>query len=112
MPFTKTNISEEIKQMKKEDKEFAKIYEIVEKEHAIIRQAARIRKRMKVTQPEMAKLLKTSQQAISRFEKVGHSPTLNHLIKYLDAIGYELKIQKKRTKTLKRLRTKRKISNS
>ena len=47
MPFTKTNISEEIKQMKKEDKEFAKIYEIVEKEHALIRQAANIRKEMK-----------------------------------------------------------------
>lgn len=58
-----------------------------------IRLAARnARKEANLTQAEVAKKMKTSQQAVARLESKssGKSPSLSTLIKYAEAVGCDL----------------------
>ena len=50
---------------------------------------------MNLTQNDVAEEIGMPQQVISRMEKLGHSPTLRNFIKYIDAIGLDIKITKK-----------------
>lgn len=97
MPFRKVNVREEIEQKKKNDPEFAEAYEEVTREYELISEARRLRKEMGITQPEIAKLSGMTQQAISRIEQQGHSPTLGNFLKYIAAAGIEIKLEKKHT---------------
>lgn len=55
----------------------------------------KIRKAEKISQKELARRTGYSQQAISRIEKKVHIPTLKSLTDIVEAMGYELKIEKK-----------------
>ena len=94
MPFVKVDIDKEIEKNMK-DPEFAREYEAVNKEFEVIRQAKKLRKEMGVTQPEIASKTGMTQQAISRMEKLGSSPSLINFTRYLNAAGLEMKIEKK-----------------
>lgn len=54
------------------------------------------RKRKKMTQKELSEKSGLTQSAIARVEKGLHSPTLQTMIKYLNAIDYKIKIVPKR----------------
>lgn len=97
MPFIKVNVKDEIDQMKKEDKEFARAYDVVEKEYALIEQGIKLRKSIGITQAELSQITGMTQQMVSRIETVGNSPTLRNFIRYLDVIGLEIKIAEKET---------------
>lgn len=55
----------------------------------------RIRKAEKISQSELAKRVGCSQQSVSRIEQKLHVPTLKSLTDLVEAMGYELKIEKK-----------------
>ncbi|MDA8228220.1 MAG: helix-turn-helix transcriptional regulator [Desulfitobacterium hafniense] len=95
MPFVKVNIQDETEKFQKEDPEFAREYEIIETEYELIKMAVEMRKQLGVTQPEIAQESGLSQQAVSRLEKVGHSPTLRNFLKYLSGMGIEIELKKK-----------------
>lgn len=95
MPFVKVNVKEEIKDMKKNDPEFAATYDVAKKEAELIRQARKLRIEIGVTQPAIAELSGMTQQTISRIEKLGNSPSLGNFIRYLDGAGLEIRIEKK-----------------
>lgn len=95
MPFIKINVREEVEQIKKEDPEFAKGYEIIERK--LLEDVRRMRKELGITQPDIARITGLSQQNISRMEKVGHSPTLRNFIRYLAGAGLEIEIKKRET---------------
>lgn len=55
----------------------------------------KIRKAEKISQSELAKRVGCSQQSVSRIEQKLHVPTLKSLTDLVEAMGYELKIEKK-----------------
>ena len=53
------------------------------------------REKAKLSQEDIAKRMQTTRSAVSRLESSGasrHSPSIDTLLKYAQAIGYELKI--------------------
>ena len=54
-----------------------------------------LRKQEKITQTQLAEITGNKQQVISRIEKKENSPSLRLFCNILDALGYELRIQKK-----------------
>ena len=66
----------------------------IEREREIIDAICNIRKEKKVSQKELAQLTGNKQQAISRLEKKGHSPSLKLALSLLHALGYDLQLVK------------------
>lgn len=75
----------------------AHTYYIPDGENALIDQFVEIRRKENVSQAELAKMIGSKQQAISRLESKEHSPSLKLFYSLLDALGYELTIEKKAT---------------
>lgn len=98
MPFRKIDAEAEIQTRCESDPEFRRVYDIVDKEYALIEEAIVMRRRQGYTQEEIAKNAGLTQQAISRMEKLSNRPTLRNFIRYLDAAGLELIIQEKEEK--------------
>ena len=81
---------------KQESPEFAKIWEENRAEYDLISDLISIRKQKRLTQTELASMIGYKQQVISRLEKKDNSPTLKVFCKVLGALGYELRIVKKK----------------
>ncbi len=96
MPFKKINVKEVIEE-KRKDPEFDLQYLEVQKEYDLIRQVVEARKELGMTQKNLAETVGISQQEISRFEKERHIPKLSSFIKIIEALGLELRLEKKRT---------------
>ena len=60
----------------------------------LIEEMISIRKSQNISQSQLAKLTGNKQQAISRIEKSEHSPSLKTFSNILQAMGYELRIEK------------------
>ncbi len=102
MPFvnvTNTVLNEEAQEMQEmiqNDPEARAAYEQFEAEYKLRDQLVKARKQRQITQEELKKRTGLTQQVISRIESsVNISPTLKNLIKYVNAIGYELTVQPK-----------------
>lgn len=64
-------------------------------EKALIDEVVSIRKEQNISQSKLAELTGNKQQAISRTEKKEHSPSLKLFCNMVNALGYELKIERK-----------------
>ena len=64
-------------------------------EKTLIDNVVELRKNSKISQKELADLTNSKQQAISRFEKKTHSPSLILFVKIIDALGYKMELVKK-----------------
>jgi DNA-binding XRE family transcriptional regulator len=95
MPFVKVNPKEDKKKLLEENPELKSEFEIVDKEFSLLKEAIEYRKKEKVTQEEIAQKSGLCQQSISRIENLGVEPTLRNFIKYIDAAGLQLILQKK-----------------
>ena len=88
--------AKEIEDIIKNNPKARAAYEQFESECKIRRELAAARKRQNMAQKELKERTGLTQQAISRIEKDHEiSPSLRNLIKYVDAIGYELTLQPK-----------------
>lgn len=65
----------------------------------LINSLIEIRKDSKMSQSDLAKKIGSNQQAISRFEKNEHNPSLRLFHTIVNALGYELQIVKKHYST-------------
>lgn len=102
MPFknvTDTILTEENQEMKEmiaSNCEAKEAYEQFEAEYKLRRELIQARKQNKITQAELKEKTGLTQQFISRIEtNYDISPSLKNLIKYVNAIGYELVLQPK-----------------
>lgn len=95
MAFTHINIQEEIKNQKSSSPEFKQKWDESREEYRLIGEMISLRKKQSISQKELANLTGTKQQTISRIEKKENSPSLKFFCKLLNALGYELSIQKK-----------------
>jgi len=94
MPFKRIDVKNTVNELRK-DNEFNEAYIEVEKEYELIRQVVETRKQIGMTQEILAEKVGISQQEISRFEREKHIPKLSSFIRILDALGLEMKIEKK-----------------
>lgn len=63
-----------------------------DREKALIDELISLRKEQKISQSQLANLTGNKQQAISRLERKGNSPSLKFFCSLLQALGYDLKI--------------------
>ena len=98
MPFVTANQEEEAKKLQAlmdSDPEVKQHIEEWNKEYEFRKKLAYARKQTGLTQKEVEKISGLDQRAISRMEvNKDTSPSLKTLIKYLNALGYELDIIK------------------
>lgn len=95
MPFKELDINEVIEKKRQNSPEFKKAWDESREEYRLIGEMISLRKKEKITQTQLAELTGNRQQVISRIEKKENSPSLKLFCNILDALGYELKIQKK-----------------
>lgn len=78
------------------DKGVKKAYDNLEEEFALVAELIKARKMAGKTQAEVANIMHTSPSVISRLEggsqTVKHSPSINTLRRYAEAVGCKLKI--------------------
>ena len=99
MPFKKFDVDKKIEDLKKNSPEMNAEFDLIDKEFELITKAIEMRKAEGNTQESIAEKAGLSQQAVSRIEKLSVSPSLKSFIKYLDAAGLEINIQKKSHKS-------------
>lgn len=97
MPYVQINVNEIIKKKCKEDKSFETTWEESREEYRLIGEMIELRKSKKITQSQLATITGNKQQVISRIERKESTPTLRTFCNLLGAIGYELKIVKKKS---------------
>ena len=68
-------------------------YDKLSLQYEIADQIITIRKKLKITQTELADKVKTTQPAIARFETAKQAPTLDLLARIAKALDYKLKIE-------------------
>lgn len=98
--MTNTILSDEIQEMEeilKSSPEARKAHDQFEAEYKLRRELVEARKQQNITQAELKEKTGLTQQVISRIESNNEiSPSLKNLIKYVNAIGYELTLQPRR----------------
>ena len=88
----------------KKDEKFNAAYDTLDDEFALFDEMLAARNKAGLTQAQVAEKMKTKVPAIARLEASGgkhkHSPRLDTLKRYADAIGYRLviKFEKRRVK--------------
>ncbi|HCL4447203.1 TPA: helix-turn-helix transcriptional regulator [Clostridium botulinum] len=63
-------------------------------QYQLIKSLVEFRKSAKITQQEIAEKSGLTQQMVSRIEQVTNSPRLDVFLRYVSALGLELKINK------------------
>ena len=97
MPFIQTHVEEEIELKRQNDPAFRKAWDESRAEYKLIGEMISLRKQEKITQKELAALTGNKQQVISRIERRESIPTIRVFSHILDALGYELRIVKKKS---------------
>lgn len=97
MPFIQVDISKEIESKREKEPQFKKEWDESREEYRLIGEMISLRKKEKITQSKLAELTGNKQQVISRIERKENSPSLKSFSNMLNALGYELKIVRKRT---------------
>lgn len=96
MPFVEVNVKRQIEEKRQNDPEFRKVWDDSRAEYKLIGEMISLRKKEKITQKELARITGNSQQVISRIETMQNVPTLKVFNNILNALGYELRIEKKK----------------
>ena len=95
MPFVEVDVDKQIEERRQNNPKFRKAWDNSLAESELIGEMVSLRKEEKLTQTDLAKLVESNQQVISRIERREFHPTVKTFTKILDVLGYELKIVKK-----------------
>lgn len=95
MPFKEIDVKKEIEKQRETDPKFQKAWDESRAEYRLIGEMIALRKQNKITQKELAALTGNKQQVISRIERKESIPTIRIFNHILNALGYELRIEKK-----------------
>lgn len=100
MPFREVDIEKEQQELDDllKNPTAKKVYDEFEREYEFRKKLTEARKANNITQKELQMKTGLPQQSISRIEQgttMKQSPTLKTLLKYIDALGYELTITRK-----------------
>ena len=96
MAFKKVDCVEELNEMIKSDSQMEKYVEEFNREYELMQEIVKVRKELGLTQKDISNRSGLTQQMVSRMEKINNSPTLINFIKYINALGLEVNLVKKR----------------
>lgn len=94
MGFHKVNPNDEIKKAIVNNSELETLIKETDAQYELIKKLVEFRKVVGLTQSEVSQKSGLTQQMISRIEKLDNSPTLENFIKYVMALGLNLKVDK------------------
>ena len=97
MPFVEINVKNEIEKQRQNNPEFKKAWDESRAEYKLTGEMISLRKQENITQKELASLTGNKQQVISRIERKESIPTIRAFSHIHDALGYELRIVKKKS---------------
>ncbi|NFF75898.1 helix-turn-helix transcriptional regulator [Clostridium sporogenes] len=92
--FHKISPEEEIEKSIKNNPELKIYIKQADAQYELIKTLVEFRKSAKITQREVTERSGLTQQMVSRIEKIDNSPTLDVFLRYVLALGLELKINK------------------
>ena len=96
MTYKPVSAQDELRKEVLADPEMRVIYEATKLQIDLAMQLKKARKKRKMTQDDVAKIMHTKKPAISRLEAgdedIKNFPSLLTLVKFSSAIGYELKV--------------------
>lgn len=95
MPFTQVDVKGKVNEKIANDQQFKEAYLEARREYKLIKQAIQIRKELDYSQKYVAEKIGVKQQIISRIETIGNSPTLENFLKYVDALGLDVKLERR-----------------
>ena len=95
--FERRLFKNEIEKQRQNNPEFKKAWDESRAEYKLIGEMISLRKQENITQKELASLTGNKQQVISRIERKESIPTIRAFSHILDALGYELRIVKKKS---------------
>ncbi len=95
MPFVEVNIDKVIEEKRENDLEFRRLWDDSREEYRLIGEMIALRKAENVTQRDLAEMIGSRQQVVSRIERKENSPSLKIFCNVLNALGYELQIVKR-----------------
>lgn len=95
MPFRKVDENERVLKAIEKDPSYKKHIDEAKRQYDFIKTLVRIRKELKLSQAEVANMSGLTQQMVSRIETFDNSPTLDVLMKYVDALGVNLIVDRK-----------------
>lgn len=90
MPFKKVDCKKELSDAIQDDPQLSKYVDEFKKEYALIASMVETRKKLGLTQKDVAIRSGLTQQMVSRIENVEHSPTLSNFMLYADALDLKL----------------------
>ena len=96
MSFIQVDINEVISNKRRTDTKFQKQWDDSREEYRLIGEMIALRKAEKITQKDLADMIGSRQQVISRIEKKENTPSLKCFCNILNALGYELQIVRKK----------------
>ncbi|MFC0903772.1 helix-turn-helix domain-containing protein [Clostridium sp. MT-14] len=96
MSFRKIDTKEEIKNAIKKKPELEKYIRESDLKYELIKSIVTYRKEHGITQEQISKKSRLTQQMVSRIEKFTYSPSLDTFIRYLDAMGLGLTFKKQK----------------
>jgi HTH-type transcriptional regulator / antitoxin HipB len=94
MGFRKINTQEEIRKATEKKPELDAYIKQADTQYKLIKEIVEYRKCVGITQKEVAERSGLTQQMVSRMEKIDNSPTLENFLRYVLALGLELKVEK------------------
>jgi len=94
MAFHKVNPNEEIKKAIEKKPELEHYIKQADAQYKLIKTIVEFRQSAGITQKEVADRSGLTQQMVSRMEKIDNSPTLENFLKYVLALGLELKVER------------------
>ncbi|MCW7999841.1 transcriptional regulator [Clostridium sp. cpc1] len=92
MPFHKVDPEEEIKKSIERYPGLEIYMKQVDAQYKLIESLVKFRESTGITQKEVAERSGLTQQMVSRMEKIDNSPTLDTFLRYVLALGLELKL--------------------
>lgn len=95
MPFEKLDVKEYINNSLEANAELKEAWDSSRTEYKVLGELVKLRKEKQLSQAELADLSGNKQQAISRLESKGSSPTLKTLCSILDVLGYDITLTPK-----------------
>lgn len=95
MGFVKVDCNKEKNTIMNKDNEIKMYINEFEKEYELMQSIVEMRKKQGLTQKDISKRSGLTQQMVSRMEKVNNSPTLINFLKYINALGLDLKVLEK-----------------
>lgn len=95
MGFKKVDCVAEMEERVRSNEMIAKYAEQFDVQYELMQSIARTRKELGLTQKEISRLSGLTQQMVSRMEQVDNSPTLSNFLKYIAALGLDIKLVKR-----------------